>query len=174
MHRRATGTTVFEFAHDPQRYPLEPILEMADAATGLEPAATARLRSGLTDSDSGVRYWAVLGHLIRGPDVVQAARSALRDRLADQSPSVRIMTAWTLAAHGGADDLSPALATLAELAPPDRNGLHVSLLALNAIDALGPRAVSLHTTLATMPRQDPAAEPRMAEYVPRLVDWILR
>lgn len=174
MHRRAAGTTVFEFAHDPQRYPLEPILEMADAATGLEPAVTARLRSGLTDPDSGVRYWAVLGHLIRGPDAVQAARSALRDRLADESPSVRIMTAWTLAAHGSADDLSPALATLAQLAPPDRNGLHVSLLALNAIDALGPKAVSLRATLATMPRQDPAADPRMAEDVPRLVDWILR
>ncbi len=60
-----------------------------------------------------------------------------------------------------------------ERKPPDRNGLHVSLLALNAIDALGPKAASLRDMLSTMGRQDSASVPRVAEYVPRLLDHIL-
>lgn len=108
------------------------------------------------------------------PDAVAPARRALRERLADESASVRVIAAWALAAHGDADDLAPALAALRELAPPDRNGPHISLLALNAIDALGPKAASLRDSLSTMARQDPASVPRVAEYVPRLLDHILR
>ncbi len=174
MHRRAGGTTIRDFGIDTSRYPLERILEMADAASSLEASATERLRQGLNDRDSGVRSWAVLGHLMRGADAVAPARRALRERLADESASVRVTAAWALAAHGDAEDLAPALAALRELAPPDRNGLHVSLLALNAIDALGPKAASLRDTLSTMARQDPASVPRVAEYVPRLLDHILQ
>ena len=174
MHRRAAGTSIRDFGSDTSRYPLERILEMADAASNLDADATERLRQGLTDRDSGVRYWAALGHLMRGPDAVKPARRALQERLADEPASVRVIAACALAASGDAEDLAPALATLGELAPPDRNGLHVSLLALNAIDALGPKAASLRDTLSTMARQDPASVPRVAEYVPRLLDHILQ
>jgi uncharacterized sulfatase len=174
MHRRAASTSIYEFGHDPARYPLERILEMAEAASGLRPGATPQLRQGLADRDSGVRYWAALGHVMRGPEAVRPAARVLHERLADDSPSVRIIAAWALAAHGEAEDLSAALAVLRESAPPDRNGLYTSLLALNVIDALGPQAASLRDALTSMPRRDVAAPARTAEYVPRLIERLLR
>ena len=176
MHRRAAaaGTTIYELARDAQRYPLERILDMADLASSLRGEADSQLQDGLHDPDGGVRYWAALGLLMRGSDAVSSARGRLRDSLSDESPSVRVVAAWALGAFGDEREVALALETLRNSAPPDRNGVFVSLLALNAIDALGPKAGSLRATLETMPRKDPMAAARVGEYVPRLVEYLLR
>jgi uncharacterized sulfatase len=93
MHRRAGDTSIYDFGHDRQRYPLEKIFEMAQRATLREPNALNDLRGGLKDADSGVRYWAAQGFLIRGQNAVAAARDALRVALKDDSPTVRIVAA---------------------------------------------------------------------------------
>ncbi|MCR4415508.1 MAG: sulfatase-like hydrolase/transferase, partial [Thermoguttaceae bacterium] len=96
MHRRAAGTTMYEFGHDPKRYPLETILAMAELAARRTPDDVPKLREGLKAADSGVRYWAATGLLIRGAAAVAAARQDLRAALRDESPSVRIAAAWAL------------------------------------------------------------------------------
>ncbi len=172
MHRRAAGTTMYEFGHDPKRYPLETILAMAELAARRTPDAVPRLREGLKAADSGVRYWAATGLLIRGAAAVAAARQDLRAALRDASPSVRVAAAWALGQHGQGDDADRAVDALRELAPPDTNGAYVSVLALNAIDALGSKASSLEDLLRTMPTKDPAAVARANGYVDRLVEQI--
>ena len=116
MHRRAGDTSIYELGHDRQRYPLEKIFDMAQQATLREPNALGDLRAGLKDADSGVRYWAAQGLLIRGPSAVAAAREDLRAALNDDSPTVRIVAARALGEYGNAEDLTVG----ARRAPRDR------------------------------------------------------
>lgn len=174
QHRRSTGSTPYEIGHDPQQYPLERILAMADAASLLQADAVPQLRVGLKDGDSAVRYWAALGFLMRGPACVEANRAALQAALQDESPSVRIAAAQALAQHGKPADRGLALPVLQALAPPDRNGAYTSILALNAIAALGPLAAPLRDTIRTMSTNDPAVVARANGYVARLVRDLTR
>jgi len=146
---------------------------MADLASALKPDAVSKLRGGLKDKDSGVRYWAELGLWMRGSNAVNSARSELRALLADESPSVRTIAAQSLVRFGSPRESTPALATLAQLAPPEKNGVFVSVEALTAIETLGPRAQSLFPELRTMSREDPNATPRSARYAGEFLDHLL-
>ena len=174
QHRLADGTSLYEFGHDPKRYPLEKIWPMADLATSKKPGVLAELREGLKDKCSGVRYWAAMGLLIAGPDAVRAAREDLRTALQDESPTVRIIAARALGMYGDQADLDRALAALAELAPPDKNGAYASILALNTIDALGDKAAGLKPKLRGMPTEDPQVPRRANGYVSRLLSELLK
>jgi uncharacterized sulfatase len=173
LHRRAAGTTIYETAQAPSRYPLDRILAMAELASMLEGEAVPELMHGLADPDSGVRYWAALGLLMRGSNAVAATRTQLHAALRDESPSVRIAAATALGQYSSAQDLQAALSVLRELALPVDNGAYVAIQALNAIDALGPKAAPLFDFLKTLPRRDPKAPARANEYVPRLLQRIL-
>jgi len=170
FHRRAAGSTPYDLGHDPAKYPLERILDMADAASMLKPEALPRLLEALRDADSGVRYWATMGLLMRGAPAVEAAREELRAALQDELPTVRVIAARALGQFGNEADLAPALAALKDLAPPDRNGAYVAMLALNAIEALGEKAEPLKEALKAMPSKDPKAPGRANGYVDRLLE----
>ena len=169
QHIRSVGTTMYEMGHDPKKYPLEPILAMAETASLLKPDVMVFLKEGLRDTDSAVRYWAAMGFLMRGTKAVEAARDELRAALKDESHTVRITAARALGQYGNDADLSLAMPVLKELAPPDKNGVYVSMLVLNAVDALGKKAAPLMDTIKTMPTQDPSAVGRAGGYVARLV-----
>lgn len=173
MHRRAGATSPYELGHDRQRYPLEKILDMAQLASGRDAGAVDQLRAGLRDADSGVRYWAAQGLLIRGSVAVTAARDDLHAALKDESPTVRIIAARALGQYGSAADLGPALGVLEDLASPEKNGAYTSILTLNALDALGDRAAPLTPLLKNLPQQDPAAPGRANGYVSRLLEKIV-
>ncbi len=173
QHTRSVGTTMYEMGHNAEKYNLEKILAMADLASLMKPDALEELKSGLKDSDSAVRYWSAMGLLMRGEKDVNNAIKELRDALKDESPTVRIIAASALGQFSGENDLSPALSVLKELAPPDKNGAYVSILALNAIDALGEKASPLINTIRNMPTKDPSAVERVNGYVPELVKYII-
>lgn len=169
MHARAKGSTPYEMAHDPKRYPAERVFETAELAASLSPDAAARLTKALADADAGVRYWGVMGILMRGAKPVEAARSALAKALTDSSPSVRIAAAEALGRYGNAEELERALAVLLQHANPAVNGAYAAIEALNAIDALGAKAAPLKQRLAALPTGDPAAPERVrSEYTRRL------
>jgi len=173
QHSRSAGTTRYELGHDRQKYPLEKIMAMAELAASLRPDVLPQLRPGLKDDDSALRYWAAMGLLMRGKTAVEKSRGELRAALKDASPSVRITAARALGQYGSDADLREALPVLKELAPPDKNGAYVSLLALSAVDALGNKAAGLTEMLKTMPRKDPRVVARANGYVPRLLEEIL-
>jgi len=141
--RRSVGATIYEYCHDPLKYPLPRLLETAELASSRAPDALPQLKRAFNDVDSGVRYWAAMGVLIQGESAVNACGPELRKALTDESPSVRIAAAEPLVRFGDPTDRKAALAVLAELASPTENGIHVSLAALNAVDALGDKAESL-------------------------------
>lgn len=173
MHSRAKDSTIYEMGHDPKKYPLEKVFAMADVAASRKPEAMSQLKQGLKDDDSAVRYWAVMGLLIRGAEAVSECRGELRSALEDASPSVRVVAAQTLGQYGTAEDLKAVLTTLESLAPPDKTSAYVSMAALNAIDALGDKAKPVYDTLRTMSVKDPSAPGRANEYVGRLKSTIL-
>jgi arylsulfatase A-like enzyme len=158
IHARSKGSTPYEMAHDESRYPMRKIMGTAELASGLDPAAAGELTKRLTDSDSAVRYWAAMGLLMRGKV------DGLRKALSDPSPFVRVIAAEALGRYGSVEDLNQSLAVLMELAPADKNGAYVSLLALNALEALGSKAGPVKDALKAIQLEDKAAPERARGY----------
>ena len=172
IHSRSKGSSPYDMAHDDAKYPLRRVLEAADVASRLDPAALPQLRQWITDQDSAVRYWGALGFLMRGADTVKREQAVLQRALTDSSPLVRIVAAQSLASYGGESEMAPALAVLRELAAPDKNGVFVSMAALSAIEALGPKAASLHEFVRTIKGDAGSPHARFESYIPRLVENI--
>lgn len=170
---RSNGSTPYEIARDPAKVPLGKILAAAELASALDPAAVPELARLMADSDSAVRWWATLGMLMRGADAVTKHVAAMEKALGDDSPAVRIAAAQALGTYGDADSLKKALATLGELAPPEKNGVLVSMSALAAIEALGAKAAPLHPSIAAMKTIGPSPDTRYNGFIPRLVGNIV-
>ena len=173
IHSRAQGSTPYEMGHDDFRYPMERVVAMAEAASSLDPKDVPTIQKGFQDSDSAVRYWAAMGALMRGQDAVSAAADQLRQALGDHSPYVRSIAAQALGQYGGEAEARDALAVLMELAPLDKNGIYVSMTALNAIDAMDERAASAKAAIGALPREDSSVNRRLRAYVPNLIKKIL-
>ena len=173
IHERSDGSTPFEMGRDREKYPMERIVHMAEVASSLKPEAVAELRKALQDTDSAVRYWAAMGILMRGERGVESARNELHEALTDASPSVRVVAAQTLGQYGTDEDLGVALPLLLELANKDDNGIYVSLLALNAIDALDGKAAGAVETIRALPTTLKPGEERPGEGLASLVEKIL-
>ncbi len=172
MHLRSQGTTPYELARDDAKYPFARILAVAELASNLDEQALPKLQPMLADPDSAIRYWAALGHLMRGRTAVAGQEAPLRRLLQDPSPIVRIVAAQSLAQWGTAADLAAALAVLGELAPPQTNGVLVAMSALDAIDSLGPRADTLRDLVRTMSPQGPSPDERFDYPIPNLIKSI--
>jgi uncharacterized sulfatase len=170
QHSRAGSGSIYDLAHDQQNYPLEKILAMAELASSLKPEALPELKKGLKGNDSGVRYWAALGFLMRGSPAVSEESTALQACLHDASPTVQIVGAQALAQYGPASLRVEALEVLKRLAPPNQNGAYVSMAALNAIDNLGETAAGLLPFLKNIPEEDPKAPQRASSYTARLLE----
>lgn len=173
IHARSKDSTPYEMGHDDKKYPMKKIMATAELASSLKPDAVTKLVEGLQDDDGAVRYWAAMGLLMRGRDAVSVARNALRKALTDSSPSVRVVAAEALGQFGNHEDLAKALPVLLDSAAPDRNGVYVSILALNALDALDDKARSAADTIRTLPKTAPSAHRRTNGYVPRLIQKTL-
>lgn len=169
IHSRSQGSTPYEMGHDPVKYPLERIHAMADLASSLRPDVLPELAAGLRDPDSAVRYWAALGHQMRGGDVVRANRSMLLAALKDAAPPVRVAAAEALGIHGIDRDADAALRVLLEHASLDSNSVWVAIQALNAIDAMGSRADGARPAIKALPTQATGVSGRYGNYVPRLI-----
>jgi len=140
MWARLDGTfTPWTVARDDTRYPLERLLEAADAV-GRDEAAT-RQREWLRAADDGVRYWAAVGLHAR-TQLSGADREALRTALGDTSPVVRIEAAAALAHHGDLDAALPVLT--AALHDASRE---VALHAARALELLGSAARPAHAEM---------------------------
>ncbi|MBK5291733.1 MAG: sulfatase [Acidobacteriia bacterium] len=173
IHSRSQGSTPYEMGHDEKRYPAGKVMAAAERASMLQEDAVPDLLKAMADGDSAVRYWGAMGILMRGARAMDPARAALRKALADTAPSVRIVAAEALGRYGGAEDLQLALPVLSGLAAPDKNGVYVSLLAMNVIDILDKKAMPLKGMVETMPRRDLKAHARLGTYVDRLVEKTL-
>jgi len=193
IHSRSAGSTPYEVGHGTtdegrgmrdeagqretgpagQGYPMERIMETAEAASMLRPEATARLIEAMGDEDSAVRYWAAMGLLMRDKAGVTAGREALLTAMrTDASGSVRAICATAVTQYGPDDDFAEALEVLMQLATLEGNTHFVAMLALTGINELGERARPLKDRIAALPAKSQAEPPRAGEYVGRLLATI--
>jgi arylsulfatase A-like enzyme len=149
IHARSTDSTPYEVARDKSKYPLERILAAAEWAASTNSAPPGAF---LQDDDSAVRFWGVMGLLIRsvksGPELERA--------LNDPSPFVRITAAEALRRSE----------PLVELSSADEHGVYVALWALNALDGFREKF--------DLPAPASRFGPRVQEYVPRLLESLRR
>ena len=171
VHSRGADSSPYEYGQS-AAYDLEAIMDVADRASSLDSKHTASLIKDLSHKDSAARYWAAMGLLMREKAGIAVGRDALRSTLNDKAAPAKIIAAQALAQWGDDEDSKLAIPVLLELAPIDQNDVYTSMLALNALDAMGARATVVAEQLAKMPK-DGKVPPRMGAYVKNLLTKIL-
>ena len=168
IHSRSKGSTPYEFARDKDQYPLHRIIDAAEVASSGKLEDLKRLFPLLKDKDSAVRYWAAMGLLMRGKPATSVSRDLLLNALTDESASVRVIAAQAIGQFGNQQDADRALAVLVESSDVSRSGIYISMLALNALDAMDGRAESVQQTIAVLPVQHVSIIGRMRSYIGNL------
>ncbi len=170
MHARAGKSAPYEMGLDEKQFPVKRILAAADLASSLQPGVTGKLAGFMKDPDNAIRYWGVMGLLMRGKDEVSKMREPLRERLADSSPHVRIAAAEALGRYGAEQDVQTVMPVLLDLANAPKSGAYAAIHALNAIDSLGPKALPWKAQILAAPAVDPASPERVrTEYTAKLI-----
>ena len=95
--RRAAANkmTIYEMVRNERLYPLAKYLAAADRALVRDQKNLEILTEQLKDPDEGMRWWAVVGLLLLDHEAAPA-KDALVKALADSTPEIRMMAAWTL------------------------------------------------------------------------------
>jgi uncharacterized sulfatase len=173
IHSRAGKGSPYEMGHDNNRYDFDAVYQAANTASRKGKKTTEKLAELTESSDSAVRYWAAMGYLIRGKSGVRKGRAALNSALSDESPSVRIIAAEALGRYGNKGEGERAAEVLMQYADPAKNGISISMLALNALDVISEYTAPHRKALGKLARTDPRASSRMRNYANRLIDRIL-
>ena len=172
MFERSQGRSPYDMMRAEGALQWDRIFTAADVAARLELSDVGQLEQWLSDEDSVVRYWAALGLLMRGEELVAQTVTRLRAALEDRSPYVRIVAARALAAHGDAEASAAALEVLRSHANPAGRSVFEVLPALVAIDELGPRAGLLRASVRGFSGEPQLPHPRYGSYVPNLIKRI--
>ncbi len=169
MHEHSAGNSPYDLARQSNALPLERILETADWASREEAVPSLeKLIERLDDSDPTVRYWAVMGLLMRGRETVAAHQERLARMLSDSSADVRLAAARALALWAShSEQRADAQQILLEHADPRRHGLFAALAALQALEALGQEAREFASAIQTLPDDVTGIHPRFSQYFPR-------
>lgn len=143
MMMRSVGTTTYEMAQEPAKYDLEKIYTAAEMVGVAQPEEIA---ANLVDSDSSVRFWAVMG-LMNAGDEAKNYIPQIDKMVTDESPTVQIAAAGLLCKLNTPKN---ALSVLGKWMNDER--LWLSLYAARTIQEAGktvlPLAPEIQKTLA--------------------------
>ncbi len=173
IHSRAGKSSPYEMGHDDNRYDFDAVYKAANAASRKGKKTTGQLPDLIKSVDNAVRYWAAMGYLIRGKNGIRKGRAVLTAALDDESPSVRIIAAEALGRYGNNGEGERAAEVLMQYADPAKNGIALSMLALNALDVIGEHNTPHREAISKLARTDPNANSRMRNYANRLIGHIL-
>ncbi len=171
---RELGTTPYELARDPNHYPLEKILETAEMASQRDAAFNSELANRLTAEEPAVRYWSIVGLLVRGESSYESVRDTARKMLRDESPSVRIAAAELVGRYDNTRAASISVETLlkdADYHNTDEFAPTAALIAVDELLAARPDVVERHTgKIEALPLagDDEGLVKRVKEYPSRL------
>ncbi len=107
---------------------------------------------------------------MRGKDEVSKHLPELRTGLKDESPHVRIAAAEALGVHGTDADAQAVMPLLVDLADATKSNAYASIHALNAISAMGKKALPWKARILASTGVDGKAPERVrTEYGPKLL-----
>ncbi len=176
MHRRANehGLTIYEMAQDERIYPLERILQYAEIAANRDMESMSHIMNGFEDDDPAIRYWAVLGTLIRGEEGHRNAADQILAALDDDNPNVQVAAAQTKVSYGTPEERDIAVERLLDLVPADKINAFVSIAALNILaDLSEDYGDQIRAVLSDMEVIDANLPDRPNDYVHRVVSDII-
>jgi uncharacterized sulfatase len=165
----AGDQSFYSWARSSGGYDFAAVCEAAEQASRVELATAAEVASGLGSKDPAVRYWAAIGLLVRGEAAVAEHAVALRDRLGDDFPEVRVTAARALMRHAGGARERAALEQLVADADARTAGVFGAVLALDALGAYEGSLQSFAEAIETLPEQGDSPHGRYNSYVPRLL-----
>lgn len=151
-------------------YPIAAVLELANLASDTRQKDPAPFIAALSHSNTIVRYWGVMGLLMRKTDGGKSGAPLLLKLLSDESPSVRVAAAEALGTFGTPEDLSKSLEVLLA-ASISQGNTAIAIEALNVVDRLGEKAAPIKSRLeekASAPVKEKGTENRLKEYPERL------
>jgi uncharacterized sulfatase len=137
------------------RYDLDRIAAAADAASRLDEFGPDHFVAMLSDNDSAIRYWGLIGLWFRGADAVRPALAQLAPLLDDASPSCRVAAAESIATYGDPSQRRQALATLVGVAGASRDDFYGAVAAWYALDRLDALATPIRDELAQLDTANP-------------------
>lgn len=145
----------YDASREPGAYPLQRVMQVADAAIRRDPGQAAQFTQLLLDSNEVIRYWAAQGLLmLKEPAAI--ARPALEACLEkDSSPQVRIVAAEALTRFGAPDRSVQYLGEVLSA----HSDARVRLQSLNALTFIGEPA------RAVLPIIERAIESAGDEYI---------
>ena len=107
---------------------------------------------------------------MQGSAGLESGRAALiKAADSDPSDSVRAVSAEVLGRYGNQDEAARALEILVDLADQTKHSVPVALLAANAIDYLGDRALSAQDRILELPMKPAGKAERIDGYVGRVL-----
>ena len=168
--RMANGKSPRDAAQSDQDYPFTEVFKLARQASDFNNMDTKPFVQALSHTHPVMRYWGVMGLEIRTD---ASEHDTLVKLLGDESPSVRIAAAEALATYGMPADLLRALDVLVAHADGTKNGF-AAVEALQALRRLGPKAAPVKAKLAALPKKTEGVEQRLKEYLPRMLEKILK
>jgi arylsulfatase A-like enzyme len=147
-------------------YPIERVLNLANAASQRNPANLPKLIVMLSDDNEPIRWWAAQACTMLG-EKASPAESALRLRLQDKSGAVQVAAGEALARLGKTSLALPAL----ERCLTNAHSGFFALQAANVFDRLGeqarPSLPKLKAALQSVSGSDPATA---NQYLERILD----
>jgi uncharacterized sulfatase len=172
FHARSKGDAPYTMGHDEKRYNAQRVIAAASLATREPQPKPQELAHGLTDPDSGVRYWSTVGMMIIGASAVGTHGAALEKLLGDPADCVKVAAGEALARFGNAGQSKRGLETLVELADQNKHGFFTALLALNALDGAGDKIAPYREKIKVLPKQSSKVDGRMRANAGNLIQHL--
>ncbi len=149
---------------------LTDILAVADLATDGREIQPETLAKHFSSTDPSIRYWAVMGNLIRGETMIRAHAPKIEALLSDPSPSVRIAAAETLLSVAKSPVMQErCLRTLLSCADMEKQPYFVAIEAVNVLDRWQSRLQPWKAEILALPSKAPeSVDKRLKEYIARL------
>jgi uncharacterized sulfatase len=169
IHQRSEGTSPYEMGHDDALYPMQKVVTLAGVASSLKMDQLELLRAGFAESDSALRYWAIMGVLMRREVGLKLMHEEVQQATHDSSTYVQIAAHWTLAKYGTVSEQKDSLKSLIILSDGSRHNVFTAMSALCALGDLGNGVKPWVEDLKKLPKKGHAPDPRYDSYVSRLL-----
>ncbi len=172
--RRAevSGLTPYEMGHSTDIYDFETIYNAAQLACSND-GNVSNLIELLNHDDSGVRYWAAIGLLVRGELIIRESYKQLLVALNDKSPIVQITAAEIIGRFGANEDIPDALDILLTYIDPVQSA-YLGIAAWNALDYIDEHARSKYDQIVAISDQPINPPARYSGYAKRLKKKVLK
>lgn len=166
----AGETAFYDWAREPGNYPFLEVFLAAERASRVEQFDADQMLPFINSSNRIVRYWGVMGMLMRGAEAVEKHLDVVAKAMEDESPYVALVAARALATFGNEQQRSAAIEYLFEHADWKKNDVFVSIVALDSLNSIHDQLEGYRARIDGLSDKGVSPDGRYDSYVPRLIE----